>query len=264
MTSFKANLKKAMCILLIGILLSVFLSIPAFANRTSSTKTIKVTNEEGIEWTIKIDQFSFGKKISLTSESRKDNKYVLSINSDTSNVVVTTYESKEQALLNAYQKKDVATFKIPEYKEQQRYDSISGQMNWNSKTYERYKKKYFYRFGTSAYGNTYFQIGCKAIYDIPYYKLSNSKKNECKEYKNAINKVNSNWNKMRNSYIAGFCTEAIGIALAVISAGTSVVISTLVSSLGITVTGATYAANCASAYQDVKDTYVIIRGYAKK
>mgnify|MGYP003307046458 CR=1 FL=1 len=74
-------------------------------------------------------------------------------------------------------------------------------------------QKYWYQNGKSGYGNKYLKIGCKATYNIPYYKLTKDQKLNCDSYIDHIDTCNSYLVGIRDDIIIAFLTFGISAVI---------------------------------------------------
>lgn len=152
----------------------LFACIPAttYAETAQDTQT-QVITQDGITYKIITKESPTGKTVTILNNNDLD-KVVLVATEDTVKATTYEYEGTDFFGNKDYSVEATSSGIIPD-DTTNAVDQVTAQLNWNGKIYERWSGKYWYQYGVSSYGNIYMQIGSTAIYQIPYYKLSNTK-----------------------------------------------------------------------------------------
>lgn len=148
-------------------------------------------------------------------------------------------------------------------------EKVKAQYSWNSKTYTPadWGSRYWYQYGTSSYNNPYLQIGCKASYRLKYYKLSASKKNDCKQLTNEIKSCNKNYNlgsKGMNSSTLAIIVGTIIFDCVTVEIPVGVIVTAIVAIVGGYAGSVKLLVSSYYNYLNVRDDYTIVKTYGKK
>lgn len=221
--------------------------------------------ENGVEYTISTYSISDSRCV-IVRKSNSKNYYKLCYNKERKELITEEYKSKGKNFIGvnqyslSYEKMYLDDL-----------DTSNGEIcalgtTWNSKTYEKWKKDYWYQKGNDG-SKIYYKIGCKASYRI---RVDNSSKNmkACKNYANAIKSCNNHY-LTAMSLVAGTDVSLAviyGLIVANIAFPATVIVDIVVAAVGAGSIGTTVKemVDSYTAYKDVKDYYIDARACGKK
>lgn len=237
--------------------------LSSFSEQTFASNKFNIYEEdivsEGKDYHILAYDTNNGRNITITCENEK---YEIVIDNTNQEVVTEEFELTGKTFWGKdnYELVDKNIIDVSEEKDSA---TLFAQMSWNSKTKCLWdsNNEYYYRWGTSKYGNTYLKIGCKANYRLKYYKLKSWQKDMCKnDYIQSIKDCNTYY---KTALALGAAADIAAAASIIAAIGTGG-ISVIVSALGCGTAFATAAINAHSAYTDAGEAYAVIKKWGTK
>jgi hypothetical protein len=225
----------------------------------SHTDRQEFIGDDGSIWTLLVTENGDDKVISLSSNVRSADKFVIETDSVQEELTLTKYEYEGGVIKPRYSE-EAQTFDLSEIdNDSSTFDTFA--QAYNPVVYEAYKSKYWYR--TSKTTNpSYLQIGCVATYTINYTALSSAKQSKCDKYKSKIRSVTSYYNKSVVATSATLATVGVALAVGLLGGPVGAAIAAIVAAIGCSVVAANYMNDAAEAYGAVQDYYSIIKAYA--
>lgn len=132
---------------------------------------------------------------------------------------------------------------------------------------DTYKGKYYYAWGTSAYGNTYLKIGSGATYNLKYWAMSTGQQARCNSYTQEIKDVRAHiYNSifaLRGEAAAVYSILGIVLVFAITCPPAAIEVA-VATALGITGYAVKQVLDARADYIDAAELYSIIKNYPKQ